>query len=226
VYEAPQLECREQRRGGGRGTGELPDDVVDGARRRSDDREEFPLPLVEVRRVGVARSRRRPPGEVRERLQDVGGGADQARPLPDEAVWPGAQRRGDRAGDGEDLAVLLEGHVCGHQRAAALGRLDNDHAPGQPADDAVAQWEVPGFGLGAEGKLGDERAARGDFVGEAGMLRRVEPVEAGAEHGERSPAARQSAAVRAAIDAPGKAETTASPAAARSRASLPATVRP
>src|ERR1700687_756358 len=48
------------------------------------------------------------------------------------------------AGHGEDLAVLLERHAGGDQRAAFLGRLNDYHPKAKPRYKAVAGGEVLG----------------------------------------------------------------------------------
>ena len=59
-----------------------------------------------------------------------------------EPMRPLGTGREDRAGNGEDLAVLLRGRARRDQRSAAAGRL-HDHRPERDAaDDAIADGEV------------------------------------------------------------------------------------
>ena len=63
-----------------------------------------------------------------ELLEDVVDGLDQPGSVADQAMAAPARQAVGRAGDGEDLAVLLHRVPGGRERAAARGGLDDDHA--------------------------------------------------------------------------------------------------
>jgi hypothetical protein len=60
-----------------------------------------------------------------ERLKDILGLGDQAGAIADELVGAGALGAEDRAGDGEDIAALLERVAHGDQCTAADAGLDH-----------------------------------------------------------------------------------------------------
>ena len=62
-----------------------------------------------------------------ELFEDVVDGLDESRPVADQAMAAAAGQAVNRAGDGEDLAVLLHRVVGRGERAAPRGRLDHDH---------------------------------------------------------------------------------------------------
>ena len=61
-------------------------------------------------------------------FEDIVDGLHQPGAVANEAVAAAAGQTIDRAGDNEDLAVLLHGMVGRGERAAARGRLDHDNA--------------------------------------------------------------------------------------------------
>jgi hypothetical protein len=88
-----------------------------------------------------------------ERLQDILSLRDQAGAIPDELVRADILGAEDRAGDGQDVAALLQRVAHGDQRAAADAGLDYQRAERQAADDPVAHREQLWDGAGANWKL-------------------------------------------------------------------------
>ena len=108
------------------------------------------------------------------------------RALADQVVaapGPGVQRR---AGHRQHLAALLGGQPRGDQRARLQLRLDHHHGQRQAGDQPVAAREVAGLGLGAGRALGDDAALLGDLAIEAGVLGRIDVVDAAAQHRHRA----------------------------------------
>ena len=114
-----------------------------------------------------------------------------------------APRRVDPAGDGEDLAAVVGGHVGGDERAAGEVRLDHDGAERHAGDDAVADGEGLLVGLPVERELGDERALSvfGDAVEEVFVLRRENQIYPGSQDGDRAALGLERALMRGGVDA-------------------------
>src|SRR5207302_840425 len=74
-----------------------------------------------------------------ELFEDVLGAGDTFSALLDEAVGAVAHAGGDRAGHGEDVAILLEGERDGDEGAALLVCLHDQHAKGETRYDPVAR---------------------------------------------------------------------------------------
>ena len=110
----------------------------------------------------------------------------------------------DAARHGEDFLALLVGVPGGDQRAAAVGRLDDDHAQRQAADQPVALRKRAGQRLHVRRRFADQRALGGDFGGQLVVLRRIDVHHAAGQHGDRPSAGRQRAAMRRGIDAAGQ----------------------
>ena len=55
------------------------------------------------------------------------------------------------AGNGEDVAVLLEGEARPDARAGVLGGFNDQHAERHAAEDAIADWEILWSGERAKG---------------------------------------------------------------------------
>lgn len=136
----------------------------------------------------------------RKSLDDIGGPGNKVRALLDEVVATFCARIERGAGDGEDLAVLLESHARRDERAGALGRLDDDDTEREPGHQAVAAWKVPGAGLPAHGHLGDQGATLvQDGFGQRDVLGRIEFVEPAGQHGHGSGA--KTGGMRRGVDA-------------------------
>jgi hypothetical protein len=73
-------------------------------------------------------------------LKDVIDRLDQPRSVADQAMTARACEAVDRAGHGEDFAVLLHRVLRGRERAAPGSCLDHNHAQAQARDHAVALW--------------------------------------------------------------------------------------
>ena len=112
-----------------------------------------------------------------------------------------AQRARDLAGDGEDLAPLLEREVGRDQGAAALARLDDDGDGGEARDDPVPRREAPGRRLDPGRVLRDDEAGRRDPARELGVRRRVVAVDPAAEHGDGDAVRLERAAMGLGVDA-------------------------
>ena len=76
-----------------------------------------------------------------ELLRDVVDGLDQACAVADEAVATAADEAVNRAGDGEDLAVLLHRVVGRRERASPRGDLEDDDAQAEAGNVTVAPGE-------------------------------------------------------------------------------------
>ena len=142
------------------------------------------------------RDRRHP-----EHRQHVGGGERGRGARAQQPVGSRGQAREDGAGDGHHLAPLVEREPRRDQGAGALVRLDHDDDVREAGDQAVALREVMRQRRAPRRVLGDERAGRGDLLGEGGVLPGVDPVGAGAPHRDGRPAGGERAAVGGGIDA-------------------------
>src|SRR5262249_7193288 len=117
---AEQLEPGERRGGLGGGESGGRGDGVGGHGARRDRGEGGRLVLVE-RRAGAGR---RADPDAEQRVEDVLAGADDAGAFGEQLVRTGGGARGDRTGDGAEVAAQLGGEVGGDQRARAGRRLD------------------------------------------------------------------------------------------------------
>ena len=84
-------------------------------------------------------------------------------------------------GHRHDVASLLERRPSRNERPALLGGLHHDHGRTEPADDAIAQWEVIGHGGRAGRMLADHGAAFGQASAEVDVLGRIDTVQSGAQ---------------------------------------------
>src|SRR5579885_2965624 len=118
--------------------------------------------------------------ELRQELLDhVLDAFDEAGALLEQAVTATGLSGQWAARHGKDLAILLEGHPRGYQRAALLGGLDDNHAERHPRDHPVASGKILRDRRGAHRQFRDERAAALDNqLGEPAMLRRIDDVHA------------------------------------------------
>ena len=144
-------------------------------------------------------------GEKAELGEHVGRPAHERRPVAQEAVRAFCRRLRRVAGHGHHLPPLVESGPRGGESTAALPRFHHDHRARPAGDHAVAAREVLLPRAGEERELAHEGPVPRDRVGEGGVLRRVEAVEAGAEDRDRAPAAVEGAAVRGGVDAAGEA---------------------
>jgi len=74
-------------------------------------------------------------------LEDVVDRLDQAGAVADQAVAAAAGQAVHRAGQGEDLPVLLHGVVRGGQRSAPRRGLDDHDAQAKAGNKTVALWK-------------------------------------------------------------------------------------
>ncbi len=124
---------------------------------------------------------------------------------PDQPVRAAAQRGGHRAGDGQYLAALLQGHRRRDQRPALARRLDDDEPERQPADDAVAQGEVEAQGLPRQRELCHHGPAPfDDAVEQPLVLGGVDLAQPRAQDGHR-PSAPKRPGMGQGVDPPGHA---------------------
>ena len=107
----------------------------------------------------------------------------------------------DRSGYGENVASLFARQPGGDQRPAALRCFDHQTAERQARNDPVAPREVLLERRRAEGELADDDAIIGDALRQFAVPRRVNPVAAGTDDGNRRAAAGKTAAMRGGIDA-------------------------
>src|SRR6185436_2276101 len=84
---------------------------------------------------------------------------------------------------------------------ALLSRLDDHDRLREAADDAIATREMPILGSRVRRKLSHQQTLRGDLLCERSILRRVDTIDPGPEHGDRLAAAFERAAVRGGINA-------------------------
>ena len=136
---------------------------------------------------------------------DVVDGGDDVGAVLDQAVGAGGARVERRAGHGEDEAALLAGEARGDQRARAA-------APPRRRPRRATMPEMMRLRRGKSRARGSQPIGislrwappRGeDALGEAGVLRRVEVVEAAGEDGDR--AGRERRLVGGGVDAAGEA---------------------
>ena len=113
---------------------------------------------------------------------------------------PHRERRIDPPGHREDLASLIEGEPRRDLRPTVLRRLDDQRSMRHAGDDAVPRREVLGERRRAERAFREQRPAGDDRGGERRVLRRVDNVDAAAEHRDRVTAAAKRARVRGAVD--------------------------
>ncbi len=106
--------------------------------------------------------------------------------------------------DGEDFLAHLAGQAGGDEGAASLAGLHDDGAQRQGRQDTVPPREVLGARGGFHRELAHEGPLSGDGVGQAAILRRIDPGEAVAEDGQGPPACRQGARVGGRVDSPRK----------------------
>src|SRR5690606_22287137 len=107
-----------------------------------------------------------------------------------------------RAGNGEDIAALLEREARRDERARAHRRLDDDDAERETGDDAIAAREELAARLRAERHFRDEQAALGDLRMELAILLRIDDIETAADDAYGS--AIERGAVGGRVDAAGK----------------------
>ena len=94
-----------------------------------------------------------------EHRDDVGGGSDQVRPLLDERIAAFGAGIEWRAGDGEDVPILLQRQARRDQRAAALGGFNDDNPQRQTRHQPVTTGKIAGARLPAQRHFGEQGAA-------------------------------------------------------------------
>jgi hypothetical protein len=90
------------------------------------------------------------------------------------------------AGHGEDVAPLVESGARGTEGPASARGLHHHDRAAPARDHPVAPGEVSLVRGGAEGELRDDRPFPRDGLGERAVLGGIGPVEARAEHRDRS----------------------------------------
>jgi hypothetical protein len=126
---------------------------------------------------------------------------DKARTLLNEVIAPLGARVERGTGDGEDVAVLLEGQPCGDERAGALGGFHDHDTKRESGYQPVTAGEVAGAGLPAHGHFGEECAALVENIpGERDIVLGIDPVEAACKNGDG--AGGQAGAMGGGIDPP------------------------
>ena len=123
-------------------------------------------------------------------------------PVTQEAVAPGGRHRRDRSGHRADRAQQSRGVVRRAHRARAPRCLHHDRDPTGRRDQPVALQE-PALGRQAPGwHLGHERpAGRHHRLQQAGVARRVGPVDAPRQDHDRAAVARDGSPVGGRVDA-------------------------
>ena len=131
---------------------------------------------------------------------------DQGGAVAEELVAADRERAEDAPRHRHHLLAQPERGVGGDQRARALCRLDHDHQLGEGGDGAVAAREVAPVRRRPVRELADQGPALGqDSGGQLGIRRRVDDVDAGAEHGQGHPARLQGSQVGGRVHAEGQA---------------------
>src|SRR5919108_4403190 len=82
--------------------------------------------------------------EVWKFIEHILDGLHQLRAVLDQAMSADGQWILDASRNAEHLTSLLQRHARRDQCSAAFGRLDDDHAQAEPADDPVAHRKVAG----------------------------------------------------------------------------------
>jgi hypothetical protein len=119
-------------------------------------------------------------------FDNVVGRGDQRGAALQQAVWAFGVRVERVAGDGEDLAALFAGKVCGDECSGAVCRFDDEDSQRDAGNDSIAPSGVLGAGLEARRHVGDDRAFFGDSLSEGCVLRRIDDVDAAGDHGDGS----------------------------------------
>ncbi|MPM80222.1 hypothetical protein SDC9_127269 [bioreactor metagenome] len=137
--------------------------------------------------------------------QDVPRLRRHTRAVPNQAVAAPAVLGVDRAGDGENVAALIQSHSGGDQRAAARRRLHHQCGNAQAGHDAVADGKMTGKGLRPRRILGNQTACGGHIVIQPAVFPGVNHIGAAAQHADDDASRPQSALRRGRINSPGKA---------------------
>src|SRR5260221_8555310 len=107
----------------------------------------------------------------------------------------------NRTGNRKHFASLVRRAARGDQRAGGDGRLDDQAAARQSADQSIAPREVVRDGRRAESEFRKQQSATRDFGGEFSVARRIDDIDAGAEDRNRRAGAGQAAAMCCGVDA-------------------------
>ena len=108
--------------------------------------------------------------------------------------------RRDSTWNGEHFASEIGRGAGRDQRPAALGGFDDHDPEGQARDRAIPQGEVARVRRRPRRKLRDQRAVGFDLIRERAILWWISPVDARAQHRDRTTAGRQRAAMRGRVD--------------------------
>lgn len=105
----------------------------------------------------------------------------------------------------EDPTAVFEGEAGLHAGAASVSGLDHDGGQAVAAHYGVAHGERRLGGCRIRPELGDQQAAFGDLLLEAGVLLGVGPAQPRADDGDRAAAYGQGRVVRGGVDSGGQA---------------------
>src|SRR6185436_15707675 len=99
------------------------------------------------------------------------------------------------AGDRHDVPALLERIAGGDERPALLVGFDDDNPEGDPTDQTVAKRKMVRQGWDPRPVLTDQSAMLTDTCGQGAVLRRIDAIDPGSEHGNRRAARREASAM-------------------------------
>lgn len=163
-------------------------DLIDRNRRRAEQRFDA-VDALAVAGLGLAvkncgRRSGKPGASRLNRLDDIGGGLNQCRPVANELIaasCPGIERR---AGDRHHLSPGLGRKAGGDQRARARRRLDNDGSKCKPGNDPVAIGEMAGSRFGSRRHFGKHQPMLGHCRLPGLVFGRIEDVDAAGDHSD------------------------------------------
>lgn len=208
AYESFHFEDRQRRQDTGVVEGRGPENFVDRAGVCGNESQDFTFLIVEAQLAGredgasVGGSNRM--RQWTERFEDVVGVPHQRGTVANQVVATFAGRTVEPAGNNEYLSALLERMACGVESAAVAGRLDDKHSKAQPGDDAIALREQSGDGCLVQAGFAQQRTGSDDFVGQFGVLVRIDVLDARSEDGDRPASALNRTAVGTGVDATGE----------------------
>ena len=111
---------------------------------------------------------------------------------------------GNPPGQDHHIFSLVERRRSRDERAAALGRLHDQHRVGQAGDQPIAAGKEAGVGWGRRRRLGDHRAGNRDPTDQVRVLGGVDASQARAEHGDGAAPGLECGRVRRSIDTSGQ----------------------
>src|SRR5205823_2196391 len=117
--------------------------------------------------------------------QCVRNGSNDVRTLPQQPIGPDALRRIDGTRNSGDVPAELQCVVRCDERAAPLGRFDDDRQRREAGDDAVALRERASAGVRPRSEFGKDKPTRRDLLMQGDVSARIRHVGAGSEDGNR-----------------------------------------